>query len=82
MAEEEIWEIIRAFGDASRRAREAGLDAVQVHAAHAYLLSQFLSPFTNRRADQWAAIWKTVSASTVKSTGTYGQRRVTTIRCL
>jgi 2,4-dienoyl-CoA reductase-like NADH-dependent reductase (Old Yellow Enzyme family) len=53
MAEEEIWEIIRAFGDASRRAREAGLDAVQVHAAHAYLLSQFLSPFTNRRADQW-----------------------------
>ena len=53
MTEQEIWEIIRAFGDASRRAREAGLDAVQLHAAHAYLLSQFLSPFTNRRADQW-----------------------------
>jgi len=53
MTEEEIWEIVRAFGDASRRAREAGLDAVQVHAAHAYLLSQFLSPFTNRRTDQW-----------------------------
>jgi len=53
MTEEEIWEIVRAFGDASRRAREAGLDAVQLHAAHAYLLSQFLSPFTNRRADAW-----------------------------
>jgi len=53
MTEEEIWEIVRAFGDASRRAREAGLDAVQLHAAHAYLLSQFLSPFTNRRADSW-----------------------------
>jgi 2,4-dienoyl-CoA reductase-like NADH-dependent reductase (Old Yellow Enzyme family) len=53
MREEEIWEIIRAFGDASKRAREAGLDAVQLHAAHAYLLSQFLSPFTNRRTDQW-----------------------------
>jgi 2,4-dienoyl-CoA reductase-like NADH-dependent reductase (Old Yellow Enzyme family) len=53
MTEEEIWEVVRAFGDASRRAREAGLDAVQLHAAHAYLLSQFLSPFTNRRADQW-----------------------------
>jgi 2,4-dienoyl-CoA reductase-like NADH-dependent reductase (Old Yellow Enzyme family) len=53
ITEDEIREIIRAFGDASRRAREAGLDAVQLHAAHAYLLSQFLSPFTNRRADQW-----------------------------
>jgi len=53
MTEQEIWEIVRAFGDASRRARDAGLDAVQLHAAHAYLLSQFLSPFTNRRADQW-----------------------------
>ena len=53
MTEDEIQEIVRSFGDASRRAREAGLDAVQLHAAHAYLLSQFLSPFTNRRADQW-----------------------------
>lgn len=53
MTEEEIREVVRAFGDASRRAREAGLDAVQVHGAHAYLLSQFLSPFTNRRVDQW-----------------------------
>ena len=53
VTEDEIREIVRAFGDASRRAREAGLDAVQVHAAHAYLLSQFLSPFTNRRTDPW-----------------------------
>ena len=53
MTEGEIWEVVRAFGDASKRAREAGLDAVQIHGAHAYLLSQFLSPFTNRRADQW-----------------------------
>jgi 2,4-dienoyl-CoA reductase-like NADH-dependent reductase (Old Yellow Enzyme family) len=53
MTEDEIREIVGSFGDASRRAREAGLDAVQLHAAHAYLLSQFLSPFTNRRADSW-----------------------------
>jgi 2,4-dienoyl-CoA reductase-like NADH-dependent reductase (Old Yellow Enzyme family) len=53
MTEEEIWEIVRAFGDAAMRAREAGFDAVQVHAAHAYLGSQFLSPATNRRDDDW-----------------------------
>jgi 2,4-dienoyl-CoA reductase-like NADH-dependent reductase (Old Yellow Enzyme family) len=53
MTENEIWEVVRAFGDGARRAREAGFDAVQVHGAHAYLLSQFLSPFTNRRVDEW-----------------------------
>ena len=53
ITEEEIQEVIQAFGEAAGRAREAGVDAVQVHGAHAYLLSQFLSPFTNRRTDQW-----------------------------
>jgi 2,4-dienoyl-CoA reductase-like NADH-dependent reductase (Old Yellow Enzyme family) len=51
--EDEIWDVVRAFGDAAERAREAGFDAVQVHAAHAYLLSEFLSPFANRREDDW-----------------------------
>ena len=53
MTEEEIGEIVEAFGDAAKRAREAEFDAVQVHGAHVYLLSQFLSPFTNRRKDAW-----------------------------
>jgi 2,4-dienoyl-CoA reductase-like NADH-dependent reductase (Old Yellow Enzyme family) len=53
ITEKEIWEVVYAFGDAAGRAREAGFDAVQVHAAHAYLLSEFLSPFTNRREDDW-----------------------------
>ncbi len=53
MTNDEIWEIVRAFGDGARRAREAGFDAVQLHGAHGYLLSQFLSPHTNRREDDW-----------------------------
>lgn len=53
MSEKDIREVIRAFGQAAKRAKEAGVDAVQVHGAHAYLLSQFLSPFTNRRQDRW-----------------------------
>ncbi len=53
MTTEEIWETVRAYGDAAKRAREAGFDAVQLHAAHAYLPSQFLSPFGNRRKDEW-----------------------------
>lgn len=50
---EEIESIIDAYGQAAYRAQIAGFDAVQVHGAHAYLVSQFLSPYTNRRKDVW-----------------------------
>ena len=53
MTAREIEETLQAFGDAARRAREAGFDGVQLHCAHGFLLSEFLSPHTNRRTDEW-----------------------------
>jgi len=49
----EIESLVRLYGEAARRAREAGFDAVEVHGAHGYLLNQFVSPLTNRRADEY-----------------------------
>ena len=51
MRKGDIDEVIAAFGNAARRAKEYGCDAVQLHAAHGYLINQFLSPLTNRRTD-------------------------------
>ena len=53
MTLKDIREIVAAFGDAARRAREYGFDAVQLHGAHGYLINQFLSPLTNRRSDEY-----------------------------
>ena len=53
MAADEIWATVNAFGEAARRVREAGCDAVQFHGAHAYLLAEFLSPQSNHRKDEW-----------------------------
>ncbi len=50
---EQIAEIIDGFGRAAALCEQAGLDGVQVHAAHGYLLAQFLSPHVNRRTDDW-----------------------------
>ena len=53
MTAKEIWAVVKAFGDAARRVKEAGCDAVQIHGAHAYLLAEFLSPQSNHRQDEW-----------------------------
>lgn len=53
MDEYEILDTVRDFGNAVRLAREAGFDCVEIHAGHGYLISQFLSPYTNHRDDIW-----------------------------
>lgn len=53
LSTKEIEEIVQAFRDGAQRAMQAGFDGVQIHSAHAYLLSQFLSPYFNRRTDEY-----------------------------
>lgn len=53
ISEQEILEVIDNFCQAARRAKQAGYDGVQVHGAHGYLLSSFLSRAANKRTDQW-----------------------------
>ena len=50
---EEIKGLVEAFAHAARRAREAGFDAVEIHGTHGYLLNQFLSPYSNKRTDEY-----------------------------
>ena len=53
LSHDEIMEVIHAFGEMTRRAIEAGFDGVELHGAHGFLLQNFMSPFFNRREDQW-----------------------------
>ena len=53
LTKEEIAVIVRQFGEAAARAKKAGFDAVEIHGAHGYLLTQFLSPYTNKRTDAY-----------------------------
>ena len=53
MTEDDIQRVVRSFGDAARRAREAGFRIIEVYAAHGFLVHQFLSPISNRRQDHW-----------------------------
>lgn len=49
----EIKEMVDAFGDSSRRCKEAGFDFVEIHASHGYLITEFLAPNSNKRQDEY-----------------------------
>ncbi|ELP2651578.1 NADH-dependent flavin oxidoreductase [Vibrio fluvialis] len=53
LTEAEIFELIHDFGQATRRAIEAGFDGIELHGAHGFLIQNFLSPLFNQRQDQW-----------------------------
>ncbi len=53
MTAEEIDETVQAFRDGAIRAKKAGFDVIEIHAAHGYLINQFLSPLTNKRTDEY-----------------------------
>jgi NADPH2 dehydrogenase len=53
MTKQDIKDVVKAFKDAARRSKEAGYDLIEIHAAHGYLINQFLSPLSNKRVDDY-----------------------------
>ncbi len=53
LEKDEIYAIVKKYGEAAKRAQTAGFDAVEIHCGHSYLISQFLSPLTNKRTDEF-----------------------------
>ena len=53
LTKEEIMTIVKKYGEAAKRAQNSGFDAVEIHCGHSYLISQFLSPLTNNRTDEF-----------------------------
>ena len=55
---EEIHQIVEDFGTTAKRVKESGFDGIEIHAAHGYLLSEFLSPYTNKRTDEYGGCFE------------------------
>ncbi|GEK28656.1 NADH-dependent flavin oxidoreductase [Furfurilactobacillus siliginis] len=53
LASSEVDQLVKDFGDATRRAIQAGFDGIEIHGANTYLIQQFFSPHSNRRTDKW-----------------------------
>ncbi len=68
MTQEEIHQLVQDFGVAAARCKESGFDGIELHCAHGYLLAEFLSPYVNKRTDQYGEYSKTGFGSSTKST--------------
>lgn len=55
---DEIHQIVKDFGSTAKRVKESGFDGIEIHAAHGYLISEFLSPFTNKRTDEYGGCFE------------------------
>ncbi|QHC24281.1 NADH:flavin oxidoreductase/NADH oxidase [Streptomyces sp. GS7] len=58
LSREEIGEVVAAFADTARRALAAGFEVAEIHGAHGYLINQFLSPYSNRRTDEYGGSYE------------------------
>ena len=58
MSIQRIIEVVDDFAQAARRSKDAGFDLVEIHAAHGYLLGQFVSPFSNQRNDKYGGTFE------------------------
>jgi len=76
LSTEDIERIIVAFGEAARRAAAAGFDGIHIHAGNGYLISQFNSPFSNRRSDEWGGDADRRSLFSLPSTTPFALRLV------
>lgn len=58
LTREQIEVLITKFADAASRAKQAGFDGIEIHGAHGYLVNQFMSPYTNKRVDEWGGTFE------------------------
>jgi len=68
---DEIRRIVDDFGSAALRCKQAGFDGIQIHGGHGYLVSQFLTPYTNRRRDDYGGRWRAGRNSCATSTARF-----------
>lgn len=58
MTRDEIAQLVKDFGEAAARAKESGFDGIEIHSGHGYLIAAFLSPFTNKRTDEYGGCFE------------------------